>query len=290
MSDLAEAVARTAASRTPSIAAILVDQGKLRVEDIPSIQGFASARGLWFGDAAVQMNLLSQEDLENAVARQFSYTVLDRERDGIGDDVVAAHDPQHPVVNEFRALRSQLMFRWYNRTERRALAITSPGRGEGKTRLAANLAVAFAQIGERTLLIDSNLRQPRLHELFRVDNAAGLSALLMGRVSGSVVQRVHRSLRLFVLPAGNPPPNPQELLSRPTLELVLQRFLTQYDLVILDTPAASESSDAQVIAARAQSALVVARRDVTREAQLDALAADFRVAGVNLVGCVLSEH
>lgn len=281
---------RAESRRGLSIGAILVDQGKLKPEDINAIQCFASEQGLWFGDAAVQLNLLSPQDVELALARQYNYTVLTRGPGGVHDDVVAAYDPQNEVVEEFRALRSQIMFRWHAGTSRKVLAITSPDRGEGRSRLVANLAVTFAQIGERTLLVDADMRNPRQHELFNLDNTLGLSALLTGRAGSSTVHRVHPNLRLFVVSAGNTPPNPQELLARPTFDLLLQRWSTQYDLVLIDTPAAAETSDAQLIAARAGSALVMARNGVTRHARLASTLQNFKIAGVDVVGCVLNEH
>src|SRR6202030_2464775 len=101
--------------------------------------------------------------------------------DGVADEVIAAHGPQNSTVEPIRKLRSQLMIRWLNTAHRKVLAITSPDRGEGRSWLAANLAVAFAQVGLRTLLIDADMRRPQQHRLFNVDNALGLSAFLTGR-------------------------------------------------------------------------------------------------------------
>jgi len=109
-------------------------------------------------------------------------------------------------------LRSQISLRWTHPKERKSLVIASAGRGEGRSWLAANLATVFAQMGERVLLIDADLRHPRQHELFNLNNSVGLSALLTGRAGREIVVRIHPKLRLFVLPAGLLPPNPQELL------------------------------------------------------------------------------
>ena len=157
----------------------------------------------------------------------------------MSDDVVAAYMPQSDLVEPLRALRSQLTHRWFTDSGHKGIAITSPGRGEGRSWLAANLATVFAQIGERTLLIDADMRHPHQHALFNLNNSMGLSALLTGRAGKEAACRVHPQLRLFVLPAGILPPNPQELLGRPVFDLVLDRFTDQFDVIIIDTPAAS---------------------------------------------------
>ncbi len=170
------------------------------------------------------------------------------------------------------------------------MAITSPGRGEGRSWLAANLATMFAQLGERTLLIDADMRHPCQHQIFNFDNSIGLSALLTGRATREIARRIDPQLRLFVAPAGILPPNPQELLERPVFNVILDHFAQQFSVVLLDTPAASETADAQILAARAGTALMVVRRDHTRHEQLLAAMQNLTQTGVNVIGSVLNEH
>ena len=170
------------------------------------------------------------------------------------------------------------------------VAITSPQRGEGRTWLAANLATLFAQSGVRTLLIDADMRHPRQHSLFKLSNAVGLSSILTGRAGKEAAVRVHPQLRLFVLPAGILPPNPQELLGRPEFDLVLQRFNEQFDVILIDTPAATEVSDAQIVARRSGGAVVMARRHHTRHSSLVATMRNFKQTGVNVIGSVVNEY
>lgn len=276
--------------RSRSIGAILYEQGRLKPHDIEAIHRHAAEQGMRFGDAAVQLNLITQEDIEFALALQFDYTVLARGNGGVGDDVIAAYDPQNELVEPIRALRAQLIYSWLNGASRNVLAITSPDRGEGRSWLAANLAVTFAQMGERTLLIDGDMRHPHQHLLFNLDNSRGLSALLSGRADASTVPRIHAKLRLFVMSGGNAPPNPQELLARPTFELIISRFASQYDVVLIDTPAAADTSDAQLIAGTAGAAVVIARRNHSRCTRLTTAMRYFKTAGVDIVGCVLNEH
>jgi protein-tyrosine kinase len=232
---------------------------------------------------------LSQHDIDLAIAQQFNYPTVPRGgANGVADDVVAAYLPQSELIEPLRALRSQLSLRWAS--DHKILAITSPSRGEGRSWVAANLATVFAQMGKRTLLIDSDMRNPRQHLLFNLNNAVGLSALLTGRAGREIVARIHPQLRLFVLPAGTLPPNPQELLGRQVFDLILELFADQYDFVIMDTPAVSDVADAQIVAARADAAIVLARRNYTRQAQLSTTMRNLTQSGVNVIGSVMNDY
>src|SRR6202166_18597 len=274
-----------------AIGSILVEQGRIGQQDVEEIQRFATQSNIRFGDAALQLNLLTQNDIDVALAQQFNYPVLARGgTSGVADDVVAAYSPQSELVEPLRALRSQLTLRWVNGVGRKILAIASPGRGEGRSWLAANLATVFAQMGDRVLLIDADMRHSRQHELFNLNNSVGLSALLTGRAGREIVCRIHPQLRLFVLPAGILPPNPQELLGRQVFDLVLDLFASQYDLIIMDTPATSESADAQILASRADAAVLLVRRNHTRIDELKAAMQNLTESGVHVMGSVVNEY
>src|SRR5262249_10616912 len=140
------------------------------------------------------------------------------------------------------------------------LAVVSPCRGEGRSYLAANLAVVFSQLGERTLLIDADMRTPRQHVMFNLENRAGLSTILSGRADMQVIEHIVPLLDLSIMPSGPVPPNPQELLGRPLFRKLLADVAQEFDIVILDPPAGNANADAQTVAARAGGALMVARR------------------------------
>ena len=107
------------------------------------------------------------------------------------------------------------MLRWFDRAEeRQVLTIVGAERGEGRSYLAANLAIVFSQLGERTLLVDADLREPRQHYLFHLENQIGFSTLLAGRSREEAIVRIPDLAGLSVLPAGPTPPNPLELLNR----------------------------------------------------------------------------
>jgi protein-tyrosine kinase len=152
------------------------------------------------------------------------------------------------------------------------------------------LAVTLAQLGGRTLLLDANLRGPRVHELFRLDNRTGLSGILSGRADKGVIQQVNSVPSLFVLPVGTTPPNPLELIERQAFGLLMQELASKFDHVIVDTPAAAQGSDAGVVTARCGSALVVVRRNAGRIAQLQDLAGGLEGTGAHIAGVVMNEY
>ena len=273
-----------------SLGAILVDSGKLTIDAAERILRAQKEHGLLFGDAAIQLGLLTQQDLQFALARQYDYPYLRAGDGAVSAELIAAYQPFTPEVEALRALRSQLMLRWFSgEPTRRTLAIVSPARGEGRSYLAANLAVVFSQLGERTLLIDADLRNPRQHTLFKLENRAGLSSLLSGRSDANDIQRVPSFVDLSILPAGPQPPNPQELLGRPAFAKQLEELAEAFDVVLVDTPASSQYADARTIAVRAGGALLVARKKASRIGDVRALAKQLIQSGVVPVGSILNE-
>lgn len=274
----------------PSIGAILIDAGRLSAEGAEQILRVQKEQGKRFGDAAIELGLLTQDDIRYALSRQFDYPYLQAGDASLSHELVAAYKPFSHTVEHLRALRSQLMLRWLDSAAgRKALAIVSPGSGEGRSFIAANLAVVFSQLGERTLLIDADLRNPRQHELFKLTNSTGLSGILAGRATTDAVVRIPSLVGLSVLPAGAVPPNPQELLGRPAFAETLATLSSDYDVVIIDTPPAANAADAQTVAVRAGAALVLARKNHSSLPALAALTNSLQQAGATLVGSVLND-
>jgi chain length determinant protein tyrosine kinase EpsG len=273
-----------------SIGAILVDSGRLSTDNAERILRVQKEQGKLFGDAAIELGLLTQDDIRFALSNQFQYPYLGAADDSLSHELIAAYQPFSPAVEQLRALRSQLMLRWFDSaTERNTLAIVSPGAREGRSFIAANLAVVFSQLGERVLLIDADMRRPRQHALFKLGNHAGLSAILAGRAGTEAVVRVAPLLGLSVLPAGSLPPNPQELLGRPAFAGLLHALSAEFDIIIVDTPAAREFADAQTVAVRAGAALLLAQQNRTSAAALTQLTRTLQQSGATLVGSVLND-
>ena len=235
-----------------SIGAIISETRNLSAEQVEQILSHQRQKGVRFGEAAIALGFASTDDVLFALAQQFHYPYAPEERRKISPELVTLNQPFSLQAESFRAIRSQMMMRVFVESEgpRPALAVVSPNTGHGKTYFAANLAVALAQLGGRTLLVDADMRGPRQHEVFSLSNNAGLSGILSGRAESQVVQQVAGVPSLFVLPVGITPPNPVELVERPAFGLLMRELSSKFDHVIVDTPALIYGSDATVIAAR----------------------------------------
>ena len=284
-----EASGRVLARDDRRIGSILAEVGKLGVEDIERIMELQQVKGFRFGEAAQRLGLITEDDLRCAVARQYDLPHLLPGNESISSELVVAYEPFHPRAEELRALRTQLLMRWSKAGVRqRMLVIASPGAREGRSYVAANLAVVFSQLGERTLLIDADLRAPRQHRIFNIPDRIGLTAVLSGRADRGAVAPVREFGRLSLLPAGAPPPNPQELLSRPALGVFLQEMWSEFDVILFDTPAAKLYADAQNVAFRAGSAMMLARKNHTRLADATSVIRELSDTGVRVVGTVFN--
>jgi protein-tyrosine kinase len=271
-----------------TIGALLVDAGKLAPENVQRVLDYQRKSGLLFGEAGVAMGLVDEEDVRRALAIQFGQAYLAPDS-GLGSELIAATDPNCAAVEHLRELRSQLMLRWFENDARQAaLAVVSPGSGEGRSYITANLAVLFSQMGKRTLLIDADLRRPRQHRIFGLPGRIGLSSVLAGRAGWDAVNEIKSLPGLWVLPAGATPPNPQELLARPGFGKLIQALRSSYEVILVDTPAAGTWADASTIATRAGAALMLACRDATSVPRVSKLANDLRQFGVTIVGAVLN--
>jgi receptor protein-tyrosine kinase len=276
-----------------SIGDILVATGRLTVQDAERIAQRQQQDKVQFGDAALALKVLTKDDIDFALSKQFDYAYLSQQDTSLCPELVAAYKPFSRIGENLRAVRSQLMLRWFNTdSARKVLAVVSPGKAEGRSFIAANLAIVFAQQGQRTLLIDADLRaQPThgQHALFKLGKNAGLSGILGGRCGLDAIQPVPGLPGLAVLPAGAMPPNPQELLGRMVFSDLLQIASQKFDVILIDTPAGSDYADAEIIAARAGAALMVARKNQSLVPQTSQLAQRLQNCGVALVGSVLND-
>ena len=269
---------------------ILEGKGKLTVDEVDRILQLQRESGLRFGETAVGAGLLDETDLQLALAEQFGFPCVLPEQERVDPDVIAAYRPFDPRVETFRALRAQLTLRWLDAAPGgRTIAVVSPEHGEGRSYIAANLAVVFAQLGARTVLIDADMRNPRQHALFKLPNRSGLSAILAGRGEPGSIQRVEPFEALSVITAGATPPNPQELLARPAFAELLQELTKVFYVVIVDTPPGVGVADVQFICRSAGAALMVLRRHHTRARSAARLLDQLGPTRATLVGTVLNE-
>lgn len=273
-----------------SIGSIIAETRNLTSEQVEKVLAHQKAHAIRFGEAAIALGYASTDDVLFALSQQFHYPYASEDRRKASPELVALNQPFGVQAESFRAIRSQIMMRLFNEGQARsALAVVSPDSGDGKTFLAANLAVTLAQLGGRTLLVDADLRGPRQHAVFGIGNDAGLSGILSGRAESKVIQQVAGVPSLFVLPVGITPPNPLELVERPAFGLLVRELLAKFDHVVVDTPAAQYGSDSAVIAARCGAALVVARQGKSQVSGLQNLVADLAETPAIVAGVILNE-
>ena len=271
-----------------NVGRLLRNAGKLTSADAERVALLQKTEKLRFGEAAIKLGLINEADLQQALSHQFDYPHLSPGEGQFSPDLIAVYEPFGHQAEQLRALRSQLMMRWFSNGHK-TLTIAGINAGDGASYLAANLAVMFSQLGERTLLIDADLRRPRQHVLFNLGNRPGLSELLAGRVKMSVANRIPAFPKLSVLTAGAVPPNPAELLSHAATPVKLNGLVEHYDVILIDTSATHGSADAAVVAARTGAALLVLRQNHTQLAAAAAFQANLACAGAVLIGTVLNQ-
>lgn len=276
-----------ASSRKYNIGRILLEKGKITPEDAERVLRLQKESGMRFGDAAQKLGLITEADIQHVLAHQFDYPYLLPGQGNHPPELVVAYQPFGAQVETFRAVRSQLMLRWFS-AERKALAVVSNNPDDGVSLFTANLAVVFSQLGERTLLVDANLRYPQQQQIFNLKNSQGLSDVLADRAGISdVISRIESFVDLSVLPAGTLPPNPMELLNRAQFGDLNEYLVSQFDVILYDTSAFSSGADALAIAACTEGALLVARKNNTRLADIDTLNKQIICSGAEVVGSIL---
>jgi protein-tyrosine kinase len=269
-----------------NIGKLLQDAGKLKPQDMERVLKLQQEQNLRFGEAAQKLGLVSEADIRQALSHQFEYPYIPAGEASLSPELTAATAPYSKESEALRSVRSELLLRWF-KDGRKTLAIGSVRADEGASYLAANLAVLFAQMGRKVLLIDANMRQPRQHEIFNLGNGMGLSDILAGRVPSLQVHTIKPFQTLSVLPAGSPPPNPAELLARPAFGALLSGLETSYDIILIDTAPSQLTSDFQLVAARVGGMLIAVRRNVSRVAPLSELKEKITLTGAQVVGAVV---
>lgn len=267
---------------------LLLESGKLTADNAERVLRMQKDLGVRYGEAAVRLGLVTDEDIRQVLARQFGYPYVQPGQADFSARLVAAYEPFSPQVEALRAVRSQLMLRWFARG-RRALAVAGADPEDGAALFTANLAVVLSQLGEQTLLVDANMRTPRQHDLFGLKPRQGLSDLLAGRAELDAIVRVPAFPDLSVLPAGTLPPNPQELLCRDVFRKLHVMLESRYDVVLYDLAPFGTGADALPAAGHAGGVLLAARKDHTRVAQLARMTEQLTEAGAEVVGAVVME-
>ena len=254
---------------------------------LAAVVGFALAAG----EAYLLEYLDDSLKSPDAVMRLFSASIIGHvfeQGDGKNeeDQLYNADDLDHPIAEAFRSLRTNIEISQADRPLKTIL-VTSADIGDGKTSVAANLALSMAQREKEVVLIDADLRKPNIHEFFELTNDRGLVDLISGRAAIGDVLQFNNDKKVAVLTTGNTPPNPAELLSSKKMEQLLCQLEETTDVVIIDGPPFIVA-DAMILASKVDGVLMVVRPGHTRESLAKAAMEHIRLVGAKVVGVVLN--
>ena len=209
-------------------------------------------------------------------------------------ELIAHEDPKSHVSELFRTLRTNVQFMNSNK-KLKTLLVTSTMPGEGKTWIASNLAIAFAQTGKRVILIDADMRKCNLHSIFKVEPYPGLSNYLSGINEDSNSLDLDNYIRvtevpnLYLIPAGNVPPNPSELLASHQMKDLLEKLKEMCDLIIIDGTPSKLVTDAVILSRMVDSTIIVVGYNMTKKEDLSKIVRDIKNVGGNIAGVVYNQ-
>lgn len=286
--DLRAAAAPARPQPVERLGDLLLAQGVLTAEQAEQVARAQRGTGARFGDTAVALGFVDRRSVDAALARQFNFAISARDASVLDPALVTAHGQRDRASELIRSLRGKLWAQLQREGGADAVTILSMTGIVGRRVIAGNLAVAFAQAGTRTLLIDADMRNPALHRLFGIANNSGLSTFLAGRQSDPDIFAIDEISNLAFHPAGPMPPNPAELLVRLGSALPRLKAAAAADMVLLNAPPFDAADDGYLVAAAAPAVLMVTRRHFTRARGLAATARRLQAANIRIVGSVLN--
>jgi capsular exopolysaccharide synthesis family protein len=201
--------------------------------------------------------------------------------------LIANLDPKSPISEQYRTIRTNIQYSSVDK-EIKTLMVTSSGPAEGKSTTVANLAVVFAQLGKKVLLVDADLRKPTVHRTFGVNNLFGFTTVLTKQATlGSTVLETDEK-DLYILTSGPVPPNPAELISSKSMEQFIEEAKEQFDYVLFDTPPLLAVADPQILANKVDGSIYVVFSGKTEIDQAKKAKELLENAQSKLVGVVLN--
>jgi capsular exopolysaccharide synthesis family protein len=206
----------------------------------------------------------------------------------VAEELISLYEKHSANVESFKALRTSLLLSSSDKPPE-SIVITSMMPGEGKTTVSANLAITIAQTGQRVLLIDGDMRKPRLHKIFNLDNrVGGLSTYLAGVAKSTAICQQGPLASLTIIPAGPPPPNPSELLTSDRLEELLSKEQDKYDIIIFDSSPIISVTDSLIISKSVDGVLVVTQAAATNYDVVRKGLKSLRDVKANILGMVIN--
>lgn len=298
--ELASVVREVAAESTegaPNISASLIDDAVPPTTQTSPNKSrdavLAAAIGFLLGVLAAFIATIADTRVRNeaAVARVTNLPVLGsvmRTRRGSPASLIIAREPHSPAAESMRRIHSALAYSSLD-TASRKLLIASASPSEGKSTFATNLAVTLADAGERTIVIDADLRRPRVGEIFGHDNSVGLTTALLGDVELDEAVVAWGKRGPDVLSSGAVPPNPAAILTSRAFRSMLEQISERYEAVVIDSPPVLSVADSNLLAPMVDGIVIVVDASKTRRAQLANAVRSIESAGGQILGIVLNK-
>lgn len=210
------------------------------------------------------------------------------------EELITYKDPKSPISEIFRTLRTNIQFMASNK-KIKTILITSSIPGEGKSWVSSNLILAFAQQGKKVIIVDSDMRKGRLHSIFEVDKKPGLSNYLSGIIEKEDKDNIFNYIRqtnitnLYVMPSGDIPPNPSELLVSEKTKTLIDGLKNMFDVVIFDGTPALIVTDALILARQVDATLIVTSYKTTKMGDIEKIKKSIENVGGNIIGIVINK-
>jgi capsular exopolysaccharide synthesis family protein len=202
--------------------------------------------------------------------------------------LITYEDPKSPVSESYRSLRTNITYAAADK-KIKSLLVSSPQPGEGKSTTVANLAIAFAQLRKRTLLVDADLRKPVQHNVFDLSRGSGLAEYLIGEIEDiNSIVRATKIENLFVVTAGGLPPNPSELLGSDRMSKLIDQLEKEWDMILIDSPPIVAVTDSSMISAEIDALVMVVKAGQTDRAAVDRAMDTIRNVKSPLIGSILN--
>ncbi|MFJ7827552.1 CpsD/CapB family tyrosine-protein kinase [Psychrobacillus sp. NPDC096623] len=203
--------------------------------------------------------------------------------------LVTSTNPQSIISEQFRTVRTNIKFSMPN-MELKTLLFTSSSMGEGKSTIAANVAIVFAQEGKKVLLIDADLRKPTMHHTFLKTISPGLTNLLTGRWHLNQVVKETGVKGLDLVTSGPLPSNPAEILGSPFMDTLITKVKEKYDVIIFDAPPVLSVSDAQVLTDKCDGTILVISSGSTEKVNAIKAKEVLQASNANIIGTILNNY
>jgi capsular exopolysaccharide synthesis family protein len=251
--------------------------------------GLMLAAGIAFLVEYLDDTLKTMDDIERVLQLPvIGYIAQIRYEKGSEESLYVTRQPRSPVSEAFRSLRANLEFTGVDKPVRRFL-VTSAGPGEGKTTVSVNLAAIMAQGGKKVVILDADLRRPKVHRYLGLPNQLGMTDLFRGSTPlSAVIQHSTEQENFSVVTSGPLPPNPAELLASARMEQIMQEIEKEADMIVIDSPP-SLVADVQILASKADGVIMIIYPGHTHSDAAVATLEQLNRAGARVLGVVLNK-